>query len=418
MRNSRLLRLALLATAGIALASSTSAADRRGDPLQLSIATFNARFLFDGHPPEGEAGFPWKNDPAKARRHVQEIAAILREVNADIVHISEVEDHETLKRLLLEIGDPTYRAFLVPGRDAFTRQNVGLISRIDPDAPLRRTDEWASGPGGGPRQGVPKNYAARITAGSLRLTLVGLHLLAFPDDPERAPRREAQAEVARRFAGEEGTSAGRLVIVLGDLNDVDPEVLDTAGSTAITSVLEILRAVDPRVPEDDLMNPAALLAEEDRFTAFVDRNQNGLDDGLAERTLTDHILLPEALAPAILQVEVYPGHDPLGPSDHFPLKVTLDLSSEVFVRGDADRDARTSEKDALAILAHLFEGRRLACEDAADVDDDGRITLTDAVYLLSHLHRQDLPPPPPGPRLPGIDPTPDALEECRSAPLP
>lgn len=416
MRNSRLLQLMLLVTAGSA--SSTSAADRRGDPRQLSIATFNARFLFDGHAPEGEAGFPWKNDPTEARLHVQEVAAILRDVSADIVHISEVEDHETLKRLLLEIGDPTYRAFLVPGRDAFTRQNVGLISRIDPDAPLRRTDEWASGPGGGPRQGLPKNYAARITAGGLRLTLVGLHLLAFPGDPERAPRREAQAEVARRFSGEEGTSAGRLVIVLGDLNDVDPEVLDTAGSTAITSVLEILRAVDPRVPEDDLMNPAALLAEEDRFTAFVDRNRNGLDDGLAERTLTDHILLPGALAPAILRVEIYGGHDPLGPSDHFPLKVTLDLSSEVFVRGDADRDARTGDKDALAILASLFEGGPLACEDAADVDDDGRITLTDAVHLLTHLHRQGLPPPFPGPRLPGLDPTPDALLDCRSAPLP
>ncbi len=390
--------------------SLAHSADRRADPRTISIATFNARFLFDGVSPEGEAGFPWKSDPSAARRHLREIAAILRAVDADIVHVSEVENIETLKRLVLEMDDPTYKAFLVPGRDDFTRQNVGIITRIDPDAPLLRTDEWASGPRGGPPQGVAKNYAARITAGALALTLVGAHLLAFPDDPERAVRREAQAVVLRGLEEEEGTRRGRLVVLLGDLNDLDPEVPDAAGHTSQSLVLGILRDVAPDDPADDLVNPVSLLPQEERFTAFADKNQNGADDGLDERSLTDHVLVPRVLEPAIARVEVFHQHDPLGPSDHFPLKVTLDLTAaRVFLRGDANRDGRVNERDAVSLLLHLFGGRATSCLDAADVDDDGRVRITDPVYLLTRIHRNGPPPPPPGPKLPGEDETADDL---------
>ncbi len=258
-------------------------ADRRHDLHRLAIATFNARFLFDGVAPEGEASFPWKQDPSAARRHVREIAAILRPLDADLVHISEVEDLDTLKRLALEIGDSTYRSYLISGRDQFTRQNVGLLTRIDPDLPLTRTDEWSASPRGGERQGVPKNYAARVTVGSLRLTFIGAHLLAFPEDPERWPRREGQAEALRRFAVEEGTRLGRLVIILGDLNDLDPDWPDASGRRTQSDVLRILREVDRSGPDDDLWNPMSTLRQEQRFTSFVDRSNNGPESPLNEK---------------------------------------------------------------------------------------------------------------------------------------
>ena len=390
--------------------SPCTAADRRIDLSRLTLATFNTRFLFDGRPPEGEAGFPWKNDPAAAREHLRDIAEVVRGVNADLVHLSEVENLETLERRILEIGDPTYRAFLIPGRDTFTRQNVGLLSRIDLDAPLLRSDLETTGPRGGVAHGVSKNYAAWITAGDLPLTLVGLHLLAFPDDPARALRREAQAEVVRQLAADEGTHKRRFPIVLGDFNDFDAELQDPSGQIPITQVLEIVKEVDLDCPSDDLMNPAGLLPPAERYTAFFDRNHNGLDDGLQERSLTDHLLLPLALAPAIVAVEVFPDHDPMGCSDHFPLKVTLNLAAvDLFLRGDPDRDLRLDEKDALAVLAHLFAGKPLSCLDAADVDDDGKVSITDAVYLLNFLYLDGPAPPEPSPPLPGSDPTADRL---------
>jgi hypothetical protein len=405
--------LLLVSASTILFPGPASADDRRRDPSCFTVATLNARFLFDGREPEGEAGFPWKGNAVLAREHLRAIAGLLRALDADAVHISEVEDLATLERLVLETGDRTYRAFLIPGRDGFTRQNVGLISRIDPDGPLERTDEWASGPGGGAREGVAKNYAARLTAGPLAITLVGAHLLAFPHDLERAPRREAQAEVLRRFALAEGPRRGRALIILGDLNDHDPEVPDVSGNEPITRVLETLRRADPDNPADDLVNPAALLEPAARFTAFADRNGNGLDDGAAERSLTDHILISSAIAADIEAVEAFPGHDPIaGPTDHFPLKVTLRPGGggpRPFRRGDANGDGHADAQDILVILEHLFGGSPGGCEDAADLDDDGEVSITDAVLLAGHVYRGDPAPPPPGPRVLGLDPTMDEL---------
>jgi hypothetical protein len=62
------------------------------------------------------------------------------------------------------------------------------------------------------------------------------------------------------------------------------------------------------------------------------------------------------------------------------------------------------------VLRALFiPGTALGCEDAADVDDDGHLTLTDAIALLNYLFRSGPAPPAPFPDC-GTDPTADALE--------
>ena len=43
------------------------------------------------------------------------------------------------------------------------------------------------------------------------------------------------------------------------------------------------------------------------------------------------------------------------------------------------------------------------CTEAADINDDGRLEMSDAVYLLQFLYRLGSPPPTPGHRI-GIDP--------------
>ena len=388
------------------------AEDRRPDRCRLSVATFNARFLFDGLDPEGDASFPWKGDSVQAGEHLSDIARLLREVDADIVHVSEVESLEVLEWLVSEIGDDSYRAFLVPGFDLFTRQNVGVISRVDPVGAPFRTDEWARSPFGGPAQGVSKNYVARFELAGLDFALVGLHLLAFPYDPERAPRRESQAEVIRRLCVREGTERRRFLIVLGDFNDFDSRVPDAAGNTTRTRVLDVIRGVDGGTTRDELENVASTLPPDRRFSAFFDRDRDGFDDGITERSMTDHILLSSELAPAIELVEVFDEHDPIaGPSDHFPLKVTLDLTRlGLFTRGDADSDGTVDWRDSIAALEFLFGKTRLDCVDAADTDDDGRIRVTDAVRLLIHLFQRGPAPAPPGSVLPGHDPTDDSLE--------
>jgi hypothetical protein len=53
--------------------------------------------------------------------------------------------------------------------------------------------------------------------------------------------------------------------------------------------------------------------------------------------------------------------------------------------------------DAVVILSSLFLGVAvIRCRDAADVDDNATIVLTDAIFLLNHLFQGGLPPAPPG----------------------
>ena len=68
--------------------------------------------------------------------------------------------------------------------------------------------------------------------------------------------------------------------------------------------------------------------------------------------------------------------------------------------------------DAVVVLGGLLRGTGpFDCEDSADVNDDGGLNLTDAVYLLNHLFRGQTEPPAPFPEA-GVDPTEDELD-CR-----
>ncbi len=57
-----------------------------------------------------------------------------------------------------------------------------------------------------------------------------------------------------------------------------------------------------------------------------------------------------------------------------------------FLRGDVDQDGRISVGDAVATILYLFDARTApTCEDAADSNDDGIIDLTDPLFVLRGL---------------------------------
>lgn len=64
------------------------------------------------------------------------------------------------------------------------------------------------------------------------LMVAGLHFIAFPLMAARCSQREAQATVIQDvMIGHTGES-----IILGDLNDYDNSILDTAGDVPISKV--------------------------------------------------------------------------------------------------------------------------------------------------------------------------------------
>jgi Tol biopolymer transport system component len=94
--------------------------------------------------------------------------------------------------------------------------------------------------------------------------------------------------------------------------------------------------------------------------------------------------------------------------------VTVSSSDPLFLRGDANMDARLNISDAIFTLHHLFRGGEPPpCGDAADANDDGALTLTDPLVLLVYLFQQGPPLAAPGTLAAGIDPTADGLA-CRA----
>ena len=99
----------------------------------------------------------------------------------------------------------------------------------------------------------------------------------------------------------------------------------------------------------------------------------------------------------------------IGESDSETLRITVpDSGDGTFIRGDPDLSGRLNVSDAVQILHHLFLEPQLICEDAADLDDDGQVILTDAIILLNFLFRQGIAPAAPFPEA-GTDPTEDDL---------
>ena len=230
-------------------ASFAHAEDRRPDKTSLTLANYNAEFLWDGIQPEDGSDsvtFPWRGNPEAARAHMEKAAAIIRKTNADIVNVDEVENLDALK-LMNEtfLSDLGYRAYLVNGRDTYTGQDVGLLTRIDPDEKLWREDR--KGTSGRVQKSASKNYTAKITVGDERIALIGVHFLSRPTDPRRLDNRQAQADSILTRA-RELDDEGYRVVILGDINDYDgsKEASDHASHQPITNVLSPPAGHGPR----------------------------------------------------------------------------------------------------------------------------------------------------------------------------
>ncbi len=310
----------------LVLASSAAAADRRTDKKHLAIATLNAEFLWDGRPPEEgtDSHFAWKGSIPKAEAHMADIAGIVRALDADLLNVVEVENLAALElfnsKFLAGMG---YKAYLVDGIDTATGQDVALLSRIDLQSMGR---DPRPGQSGSRRKSVSKHYVATLEVGSLRLGLVGLHLLSRPSDPRRREDREAQADAIRRMA-RDLAGQNRQVVVLGDFNDLDGETLDARGEKPISRVLEWIRGMNPTTTAENLFNVASKLPRERRYTTHADMDHDNKVDGPHELSMIDHILVSPGLVAKISKVDIRQTAlaDLARITDHFPILVQLEV---------------------------------------------------------------------------------------------
>jgi len=130
--------------------------------------------------------------------------------------------------------------------------------------------------------------------------------------------------------------------------------------------------------------------------------RHGIGSAVVEIGLVPHILIPGGSP--VQGFGVTDVHDAFLPG-------TPPWESDiVFRRGESNRDGTLDLSDAVFTLFWLFIATsEIPCEDALDANDDGALDIADPIYTLEYLFTGGMPPPPPGPDLPGVDPTADKL---------
>lgn len=336
-------------------------------PCPLRIACFNAENL--AAPGERTTLTRFRFEPAR-RRHLEHIAAVIETLAADIVVMPEVvslKGVDAVVSLLHAKGMTEFRGYHVDGRDRFSGFDVAILARIEPDdvdgrkihifvpegnkrsskrvgdsdktfpagdgeaadAWMRRTysDVDDNGATRNAEAVLQRHAVAYFTTCGRKIGLLGLHLKSNPSDAGSNAQRMAEASIAREIVRREIVARGYTPIVLGDLNDYDPDVpmADSTRRTR-TTVLHDLKDFDDTLPGDELVNVAQFIPRvADRYTSHWDFNENGAADRDDVFTMIDHILLHSDLTPAITRVFVCHAID-LDVSDHFPVVVDLDLA--------------------------------------------------------------------------------------------
>ncbi len=298
------------------------------DSESFTVVALNACWLFDGINEEAFSTAPQCEEDAEI--HLQDVATYLKTLDADFISIEEIESAAMLHRLNEKLGGGFYEIF-VEGTDDYTGQDVAALSRV-PVRAMGRTDATQRYPIPSSRlrapmgtEEVPKNVWATVEIGSETVTFIAVHLLAYPDDLQRATRREAQALIIQQLA-KSFLDQGHEIVILGDINDFDSEVCDAADNQPRTCVDTLLRDIDPEAEGDELTNVAQSLPQSERYTYWYDVNRNGIDDGDAEHSMIDHMYVTQALADLLIDVRIdHSGYEARTVSDHWPIIATFAL---------------------------------------------------------------------------------------------
>lgn len=159
------------------------------------------------------------------------------------------------------------------------------------------------------------------------IATVGLHLKSKRGGTPSHARREAQAKIVQRVIEKEIIPRGYLPIVLGDLNEEDPDVPDRDNSKPDSRAVSLIKEYDPDTAGPELVNAARLISRQrDRYTHHWDNKQyNGVPDPGEPLTMLDHVLLHRDLMPLVQRVFIDHSHG-ARLSDHWPVVVDLEVN--------------------------------------------------------------------------------------------
>jgi len=311
--------------------------DRRADKSKLRLIQYNVEWLFIDYYSSMNCpgtGCTWVNQ-SEAETHMDYVAKVVSELNPDIINFCEIEGCDELNMLKNILDDDSYTPYLKKGTDTSTGQNVGMLTRVDPLVNLYRTELKYNYPIPGSNcgytsssgsSGVSKHYITEFKFNGYDIAFIAAHLLAIPTDPARCSQREAQASVLQNTIYSY-INKGYEVIMLGDFNDYDAEVLDVNNNKPTSRVLDILKGnAGDFVGLYTLHSVAEEIQQKERFSDWYDSDNNCKTASQIDYSMIDHILVTDAIRHNILNAFIYHGYDEYCGkynSDHYPLVIDL-----------------------------------------------------------------------------------------------
>jgi exonuclease III len=311
--------------------------DRRSDKTTLRLVQYNVEWLFVDHYSNFDCPgtqCTWKN-VSEAEEHLQYVSNVVAELKPDIINFCEVEGCDELNMVIDNLGSD-YKGYLKQGTDTGTGQNVGMITKIDPDINLYRSEQKVAYPISGSKcgytgtgnAGVSKHYITEFSLGGLNIAFISAHLIAIPTDPARCAQREGQAQVLQNIVYGY-VQKGYEIIVLGDMNDYDNEVLDLNSDRPLSRALDFIKGLDgDKKGLYTLANVAIKVPQVERYTDWWDSDNNCNTNSIHDYSMIDHILVTDGIMNKIKDVFVYHGYSEYCGkmnSDHYPVVVDLAL---------------------------------------------------------------------------------------------
>jgi exonuclease III len=310
--------------------------DRRTDKNKLRLVQYNVEWLFvDYYSPmncPGE-GCTWKNQ-SEALKHMDVVSQRIKNINPDIINFCEVEGCDELNMLKDKL-DGTYMPYLKKGTDTGTGQNVGMLTRVDPLKTLYRTELKYNYPLPGSKcgytgsvssTGVSKHYITEFKFNEMNIAFIAAHLIAIPTDASRCAQREAQASVLQTVIYDYITRNYE-VIMIGDFNDYDAEILDMNSNKPTSRVLDILKGLQGDFANKyELKNIADTITQNQRYSDWWDSDNNCNTASKYDYSMIDHILVTDSIKKNIVNTFIYHEYDEYCgkfDSDHYPVVIDL-----------------------------------------------------------------------------------------------
>jgi len=294
--------------------SPVTVAQGQDTPNRLTVATYNVENLLDAF--DDPHTFD-EATPAKPHEKIRQVAAVIRQLDADVLALQEVENQGVLRAMVREfLSDMGYRYIVVEPTNSRHGLNMAVISRCPiVNITSHRLLELKVPGLDHPRRFARDLLRVRITPSPTHgdnkpLDLYVVHFKSKRDsanDPQSAKWRLAEAAASKAIIHEALTAdLYAQILLLGDLNDIP-------GSPTLLRLTHHAHSEQPT-----LTDLHAHLPLEQRITYLRPPHRSAIDYILASPALVRHVVPGSA--------RVIPDTRSLDGSDHAPVVVTFDLT--------------------------------------------------------------------------------------------